>query len=62
MPATVLPGASLESVLDTLLDSSASAGTPVTDENGILRGWLDQTSVLRILSGPGTTGSTHPGK
>ena len=62
MPATVLPSASLESVLDTLLDSSASAGTPVTDGDGVLRGWLDQTSVLRILSGPGATGSALPGK
>jgi len=62
MTATVLPTASIESVLDTLLDSSASAGTPVTDENGVLRGWLDQAAVLRILSGPGATGSTHSGK
>jgi chloride channel protein, CIC family len=56
IPATVLPAASLESVLDTLLDSSASAGTPVTDENGTFRGWLDQGALLRILSGASPTG------
>ena len=61
MPATVLPTASLESVLDTVLESSTSAGVPVTDDTGILRGWLDQAAVLRILSVPGAGGSRPPG-
>lgn len=61
MPATVLPTASLESVLDTVLESSTSAGIPVTDDTGILRGWLDQAAVLRILSVPGAGGSRPPG-
>jgi len=54
MPATVRPAASLESALDAVLESSASAGVPVADADGLLHGWLSQESVLRILSGPGS--------
>ena len=62
MPATVRPEANLESVLETLLDSSAGSGTPVTDDTGTLRGWLDQAAVLRILSGPSATGRATNGR
>ncbi|TDF91557.1 CBS domain-containing protein [Arthrobacter terricola] len=58
MPRTAPRGASLESVLDLVLDSPGGAGTPVTDENGVLTGWLDQTTVLRLLAGPPSKGGT----
>jgi CIC family chloride channel protein len=50
MTDTVLPEATLQSVLEAVLDSSASAGIPVMDDGGTLRGWLNQEAVLRILS------------
>ncbi|MDJ0356877.1 chloride channel protein [Paenarthrobacter sp. PH39-S1] len=50
MPATVLPEDTLQMVLDAVLGSSSNAGLPVTDADGSLHGWLNQESVLRILS------------
>jgi CIC family chloride channel protein len=61
MPATVLPNAPLQSVLDAVLDSSASAGIPVMGEDGTLRGWLNQEAVLRILSRPGAPAPAKTG-
>ncbi|MCZ2404258.1 chloride channel protein [Paenarthrobacter sp. Z7-10] len=67
MPATVLPNVTLESVLHAVLDSSGSAGIPVMDDDGTLRGWLNQEAILRILSRAATavpaktTGTARPG-
>ncbi|MCU6479669.1 chloride channel protein [Arthrobacter sp. A2-55] len=47
--ATVWPSASLDSVVELVLDSPAGGGLPVT-EGGVLKGWLSQEAVLRLLS------------
>jgi len=47
--ATAAPGATLDSVLDAVLETPAGGGLPVT-ESGILSGWLSQKAVLRLLS------------
>ncbi|MCY0906150.1 chloride channel protein [Arthrobacter sp. H14-L1] len=52
MTATVLPEDTLQMVLGAVLGSSTNAGLPVTDADGSLRGWLNQETVLRILSSP----------
>ncbi|WP_312875775.1 chloride channel protein [Arthrobacter terrae] len=50
MPVTILPEDTLLMVLDAVLGSASNAGVPVTDADGSLHGWLNQETVLRILS------------
>ncbi len=47
--ATVEPSATLDSVVELVLDSPAGGGLPVA-EGGVLKGWLSQEAVLRLLS------------
>ena len=61
MPATVQPDATVQSVLEAVLDSSSNAGLPVIDCTGSLCGWLDQEAVLRILSRRAAP-PAHPGR
>ena len=48
---SVWPGSTLDAALDTVLAAADNDGVPVVDESGVLRGWLDQNTVLRALAG-----------
>ncbi|NVM99012.1 chloride channel protein [Arthrobacter sp. SDTb3-6] len=50
--ATAAPAATLDSVVDLVLDSPAGGGLPVVD-GGVLKGWLSQEAVLRLLARAG---------
>ncbi|PYI64340.1 chloride channel protein [Arthrobacter livingstonensis] len=47
--ATAEPSATLDSVVELVLESPAGGGLPVA-EDGVLKGWLSQEAVLRLLS------------
>ncbi|MBT1003817.1 chloride channel protein [Paenarthrobacter sp. DKR-5] len=55
MPATVLLTDTLDTALQPVLDFAASGGVPVTDGDGVLRGWISPDAVLRVLSRPAPT-------
>ena len=59
MPATALPEATLQSALDSIVESSSNAGIPVVDAAGFLQGWLSQDAVLRVLARSSTTPSVE---
>lgn len=48
---SVRPGSTLDAALDAVLSAADNGGVPVVDDSGVLKGWLDQNTVLRALAG-----------